>query len=536
MIFLLWSFFRVWLGNKTQHFLLILQNNNELRGSGGFITQLLDIELGRRRIKLHFRHDHHELRGNVKVTPPADIQKYLKLNHWFFRDSNIFGNFEKSAQRVIESYKSMNTDASCAGVIAINYSLLEQIIKVIGAIQINEINFNDKNLFYELSAMVSNVDFHNFEAGNSRKWVLKALFKKVMRNTVLQVWKWPKLIVALRSATRTKDVQVYMEDQPLQQKLIHKTLVIPFSSENCSDAFAIVENNYLGLKTNRYLKRVTNREVNFEFDKKRKTLAGANVQVILEIQHCGGFDYPISGTYQGVITLYFLKAVTKLDVMVADAQVETGEESEFVTKSFHYILKVGHKLNVKVSYYIPAKNISNDHYSFKYIKQSGTVHEHIHEVLNFPEHYGVLTQNVNGVSAPVIMESKGFIDVANLKSDYRYEVKATLNHRPPRIFYHEIVAPQTIDIRFNEVVTFSSDALLNIQVIAKDSGKVYKPQGYEFRNEGKWLYIHMKDLPETPEKFYQVILTNLENDAGVAFPSSREITVVYRPKLFRKTS
>ncbi len=536
MISLLWSFFRIWLGNKTQHLLLILQNNNELRGGGGFITQLLDIELGRRSIRLHFRHDHHELRGAVRVVPPKDIQKHLKLNHWFFRDSNIFGDFEKSAKRVIESYGSMYADAKCTGVIAINYSLLEQIIKVIGAIQINGINFNDKNLFYELSTIVSNVDFHNFEAGSSRKWVLKALFKKVIRNTVLKVWKWPKLIVALRSAIRTKDVQVYMEDQQLQQKLIYKKVVTPFSSENCSDAFAIVENNYLGLKTNRYLKRVVNREVHFEFDKQRKTLAGANVKVTLEVQHCGGFDYPISGTYQGVITLYFLKTVTKLGVMVSDTQVETGEEGEFVTKSFHYILKVGHKLNVEISYYIPAKNLASDHYSFKYIKQSGTVHEHMHEVLNFPEHYSVVTQTVHGVSAPVIMESKCFIDGANLQNDYTYEVRATLNHRPPRIFYHEIVAPQTIDIRFNEVVTFSSDALQNIQVIAKDSGKVYKPQSYEFRNEGKWLYIHMRNLPEIPEQFYQVVLTNLENDAGINLPSSREITVVYRPKLFRKTS
>lgn len=536
MISLLWSLFRIWFGNKTQHLLLILQNNNELRGGGGFITQLLDIELGKKRLKLHFRHDHHELRGSIKVVPPADIQKYLKLTHWFFRDSNIFGDFEKSARRVIESYGSMYVDAPCAGVIAMNYSLLEQIIKVIGAIQINGVSFNDKNLFYELSTIVSNVDFHNFEAGNSRKWVLKALFKRVIRNIILKVWKWPKLMVILRSAIRTKDVQVYMEDKPLQQKLISKKLAIPLSSDNCSDAFAIVENNYLGLKTNRYLKRITNREVLFEFGKKKKALAGAKVKTTLEVQHCGGFDYPISGTYQGVITLYFLKTVEKLDVMVPDTQVETGEESEFVTKSFHYILKVGHKLTVEISYYIPAKNLANDHYSFKYIKQSGTVHEHIHEVLNFPEHYDVVTQNVNGVSVPVVMESKCFIDTANLENDYKYEVRATLNHRPPRIFYHEIVTPQTIDIRFNEVVTFASDALQNIQVIAKDSGKVYKPQGYEFRNDGKWLYIHMKDLPETPEKFYQVVLTNLENDAGVALPSFREITVVYRPKLFKKTS
>ncbi len=531
MIFLLWCLLKMWFSNKTQHLLVILQNNNELRGGGGFITQLLDIELGRRRIKLHFRHDHHDLRGNTKVVPPADIQKYLKLSHWFFRDSNIFGDFKKSAKRVIESYNSIYIDAKCAGVIAINYSLLEQIIRVTGAIQVYSIHFNARNLFYELSTLVSNVDFHNFEAGSNRKSILKSLFKKVIKNAVLKVWSWPKLLKVLRSAIRTKDMQIHFADSHLQQQLIDKNLYIPFSAKQSSDAFAIVENNYLGLKTNRYLRRIVSREVNFLFAKEHHSIAGADVNQVLEIQHGGGFDYPLSGTYQGVIMLYFLKSVTKLEVVVPGTEVEIGEEGEFTTRSFPYLLKVGNKLVVQMSYHIPADSLANGLYSFKYIKQSGVVHEHIHEVLNFPEHYHVVPQSSSGISSPDSMDSKCFLDTANLKNDYEYQVKAVLNHRPPRIFYHEIVAPQTIDIRFNEMVTFSSDALQNIQVIAKDSGEVYRPQSYEWRNEGKWLYIYMKDLPEIREKFYKVVLTNLENAVGVALPSSREITVVYRPKL-----
>lgn len=534
MMFLIWLLLKTWLNNRTKHILVVFQNNNELRGGGGFITQLLDIEIGKREIKLHFRHDHNELQGHAQVPPPKEVQEFLKLKYWFFRDSNLFGNFQKSAQRMIDSYSAIYPNTKVFGVVAINYSLLEQFIRVIGPIKESGITFTAKNLFYQLSTLVSDVDFHNAEAGNNRKWILKALFKRIMKNLIIHVWKWPQYITILKEAIITKDLQLFTADTHLQNKLIAKGFSIPFTATGYSDALAVVENNYLGLKTNRYLRRTISREVTFAFDKEKKRLGEAHVILTIEVQHGGGYDYPISGTYQGVITVYLLKNVSEVKLITDGKELEGGEEGEFVTRPIHYQLAVGKKFLVTIHYHIPAENLPGDHYSFKYIKQSGVAHEHVHEILKFPESYNLETQTIDKPQDLEIRDSSGFMDSINLKTDYQYELAATLNHNPPRIFYHEIIAPQTIDIRFNEEVHFIGDIKECIQVIAKDSDQSYGVANCESRNQGKWLYIHMKNLPETSEKFYKVKFANLYNSAGVPLPESREITVVYRPKKFIK--
>ncbi len=534
MTFLIWALLKAWFSNRTEHILVVFQNNNELRGSGGFITQLLDIELGKRKVKLHFRHDHNELRGHTQVTPPKEVQEFLKLKHWFFRDSNLFGNFEKSAKRMIESYCDIYPKTQVFSVVAINYSLLEQFMKVIGPLKEGYIVFTAKNLFYQLSTLVSDVDFHNAEAGSNRKWILKALFKRIMKVLIIHVWKWPRCTALLKEAILTKDLQLFTADRHLQKQLIAKGLAIPFTAGSYSDALAIVENNYLGLKTNRYLRRTISRDVSFTFDKETKKLAGANVTLTIEVQHGGGYDYPISGTYQGVITVYLLKEVLQVQVMSDGKELDTGEEGEFITRPIHYQLAVGKKFLVTVHYQIPAANLRDDHYSFKYIKQPGVVHEHVHEILKFPESYSLETLTRDKSQEVSITDSSCFIDSINVKTDYQYEVKAIPNHNQPRIFYHEIVAPQIIDIRFNEEIHFTGDSKKHIKVTAKDSGEIYEIASCEYRNQGRWIYIHMKNLPETPEKFYKIELANLCNNAGVPLPASREITVVYRPKRFHK--
>lgn len=535
MMFLIWVLLKSWLSSRPEHILVVFQNNNELRGGGGFITQLLDIELGRKKIKLHFRHDHNELRGHTQVIPPKEVQEFLKLKHWFFRDSNLFGDFEKSAQRMIESYSNIYTNTKVFGVVAINYGLLERFMRVVGPIKEGGIVFTAKNLFYQLSTLVSNVDFHNAEAGSNRKWILKALFKRIMKRLLIHVWKWPPCLVLLKEAIITKDLQLFTTDQHLQKKLIAKGFSIPFTAKGYSDALAIVENNYLGLKTNRYLRRTISREVFFVFDKENRKLAGADVTLTIEVQHGGGYDYPISGTYQGVMSICLLKSVLQVKVMSDDKELEAAEEGDFITRPIHYQLAVGKKFLVTIHYQIPAATLRDDNYSFKYLKQSGVVHEHVHEILKFPESYNLETPTIAKAQEVSITDSSCFIDSINVKTDYQYKIKAIPNHNQPRIFYHEIVAPQTIDIRFNEEIHFTGDSKKHIKVTAKDSGEIYEIASCEYRNQGKWIYIHMKNLPETPEKFYKIELANLCNNAGVPLPASREITVVYRPKRFHKT-
>lgn len=120
-------------GKKT--YLVLFQNNMELRPGGGFIGSfgILSVEngtLGKLQI-----HDVYDADGQLteSIEPPYGLQRYLGVSHWFLRDSNFDPDFTTDAKQAA-LFLQKETKQKVDGVIAIDTTFLKNLLAVVGSV------------------------------------------------------------------------------------------------------------------------------------------------------------------------------------------------------------------------------------------------------------------------------------------------------------------------------------------------------------------------------------------------------------------
>ncbi|MFC1711053.1 NAD-dependent epimerase/dehydratase family protein [Patescibacteria group bacterium] len=151
-------------------YLVLLQDNMELRPTGGFINSygLLSFEKGRL-IDFIVKDVHladAQLRG--KIDPPKPLQRYLNEKNWYMRDSNWSPDFPTSAVQA-EWFLDKEVGKSVDGTIAMTLDFLKEVLKVIGPVEVahyNELvdadNLFDKAIYYSEVDFTSNLQQGTF--------------------------------------------------------------------------------------------------------------------------------------------------------------------------------------------------------------------------------------------------------------------------------------------------------------------------------------------------------------------------------------
>jgi hypothetical protein len=125
---------------KPKTYLIMVQNRDELRGTGGFITSFGLLRLDDGRISMLEFEDSTRLDFVSEVLKPPEAMSYLMgANYWVPRDANWSPDFPTAAQQVQELYYS-STAIPTDGVIAIDESLLEAALAFTGPVKMAEEN------------------------------------------------------------------------------------------------------------------------------------------------------------------------------------------------------------------------------------------------------------------------------------------------------------------------------------------------------------------------------------------------------------
>ena len=126
-------------GNGPRKFLFLLQNNNEMRATGGFIGSyaLLDMKDGR--VRNFFVDGIFNPDGQFRedIIPPVPIQKISA--GWSLHDSNWFPDFPTSAEKAILFYEKTG-GPTVDGVIAFTPEILKRLLVVTGPIELPKYN------------------------------------------------------------------------------------------------------------------------------------------------------------------------------------------------------------------------------------------------------------------------------------------------------------------------------------------------------------------------------------------------------------
>ena len=130
------------LGNdKTKTYLILFQNNMELRPTGGFIGSFSLVKFSKGKMVDMPVYDVYTADGQLKgyVEPPTPIRDFLGEANWFLRDSNWDPDFAISAQRA-EWFLNKELEIGVDGVVGIDLEIIRSLIKIVGPIKLIDFN------------------------------------------------------------------------------------------------------------------------------------------------------------------------------------------------------------------------------------------------------------------------------------------------------------------------------------------------------------------------------------------------------------
>jgi len=164
---------------KRREYLVVFQNENELRPGGGFIGSygILSFE-GGRLANLEVK-DIYEADGQLKghVEPPEEIKKYLGEGGWYMRDANWQASFPLAAKDV-QWFFEKETGRRVDGVIGINLAAAKALVGVVGEIEVPDFKEKiNKNNLYEQAEFYAETKF--FPGSNQKASFLGGMARQL---------------------------------------------------------------------------------------------------------------------------------------------------------------------------------------------------------------------------------------------------------------------------------------------------------------------------------------------------------------------
>jgi hypothetical protein len=114
-------------------YLLLVQNEDELRATGGFISGVAQMTVQYGQIEMLPFEDSYAIDdfSQPYPEPPAPLREIMLADLWLFRDSNWSPDFPTSAQQAIELY-TISRDAEIDGVIALDQRAISLLLGPLG--------------------------------------------------------------------------------------------------------------------------------------------------------------------------------------------------------------------------------------------------------------------------------------------------------------------------------------------------------------------------------------------------------------------
>jgi hypothetical protein len=235
-------------GNGPRQYLFLLQNNHEMRATGGFIGSyaLLDMNAGFVRkffVDGIFNPDG-QLRENI--TPPKPIQKISAA--WSLHDSNWFPDFPESAEKAMYFYEKTG-GATTDGVITITPTVMQKLLTVTGPIDLPQYGLVvDADNFIPVIQEQVEVKYDKEE--NKPKKVLGDLFSAIVGKVFESRDKSDiaRMAQALVDGLNEKHILIYLK-HPEAQALVDKAGWSGRVLDTPKDYLSVIHSNINGYKT-----------------------------------------------------------------------------------------------------------------------------------------------------------------------------------------------------------------------------------------------------------------------------------------------
>ena len=313
------------LEGKTKQYMVLFQNESELRPTGGFIGSygILKFENGKL-LDLDIK-DVYEADGQLKghVEPPWEIKTVLNEAKWFMRDANWRADFTKTSAD-IQWFLEKETGQKVDGVIGVDLAVAKSFLKVIGEIYVPDFKetINETNL-YEQAEFYAETKF--FPGSVQKASFLGAVGKQLFEGIKgLNIEKKAALAQSMIELLGQNEIQIALNHNETAQIITDLGWDGKIYNGKCgvsdciTDYLFVVEANLGVNKANYFLNRNIEQAVNI----------GPNqIERILKINYentAKNNNWP-GGDYKNYLRVYLPKDVNLSQIKVTDA----GDVSNF---------------------------------------------------------------------------------------------------------------------------------------------------------------------------------------------------------------
>ena len=323
---------------EARTYLILLQNSNELRPTGGFIGSVAVASFEDGRMTDLQVQDVYTFDGQLKghVDPPVPVRELLGQEHWYLRDSNWDPDFSVSAQRAAWFYQK-ETGNSVDGVIAVNTPFIVEVLKATGPIDLPD--YNDRitaDNFYGKSLYYTQNDF--FPGSTQKKDFLGTLARALITKiTTGRTTNMPALFRAVTTALSGHDLLMMFGSPDLESMIAHygwagrvpsETACPGTDAASCSmDPLVIVEANMGVNKANYFVSRMIDRQITVRPD------GSISETEIVTVKNAGSAD---QGLPYRTYLRFFLPADAEVSAVTLDAVAVPSRKNITTVPSLPY--------------------------------------------------------------------------------------------------------------------------------------------------------------------------------------------------------
>jgi hypothetical protein len=244
--------------NEGPHTILVLlQNTDEIRASGGFMGSYARVDFDNGRLSNIAIQDIYEPDGQFKgyVDAPPGAKEYLSGGDGLrLPDSNWHPDFPTSA-KIISSYFAFGNERKIDSIAAVNVDMIEKILKVTGEIYLPDygVTVTADNL-----TALARADRNSFFAGSKQKVnFLAVLFDHLkLRLANLDRNQQIQLLEQLFISLEHKEIQLFSWHQPIQDIFDHYDFAGEIEYRHQSDFYLYLVESNVGInKANKKISR-----------------------------------------------------------------------------------------------------------------------------------------------------------------------------------------------------------------------------------------------------------------------------------------